>query len=86
VRLHNVHDRIHAVLHVLDEPLLHFLRLIGVALDDYLVVAAYDRHGPWLLVPTFLSGCVLTTLGSPECGLFRTFRQSLHLDFSHLAA
>jgi hypothetical protein len=34
VRLHNVHDRVHAVLHGLNKPLVPLLRLFRVALDN----------------------------------------------------
>jgi hypothetical protein len=50
VRLHNVHDRVHAVLHGLNEPLLRLLRLIGVALDDQFIVADENRYVLVLLV------------------------------------
>jgi hypothetical protein len=58
VRLHIVHDRVHPIDHRLLQPDLCVRRLIGVALDDHLVVAGYDRYGPGTLVPTLpYEGC-----------------------------
>ena|SRR5215217_1607237 len=44
---------VHSIDHSFLEPYLSLLRLIGVALDDHLVVANENRHGPWMLASAF---------------------------------
>src|SRR5215217_2672198 len=47
-----VQDCFHPFDHRLLQPGLYVCRLLDVALDDHLVVAGYDRYGPWTLAPT----------------------------------
>src|SRR5215204_5581551 len=47
-----VHNGVHTFNHRLLQPALSLFASIFVALDDHLVVANKDRHGPWTLIPT----------------------------------
>src|SRR5215217_2929503 len=47
-----VHDDVHPFDHRLLQPLLRLLGLVGVTLDDHLVMADQDWHGSRALVPT----------------------------------
>src|SRR5215208_2885300 len=51
-----VHDDVHPFDHRLLQPLLRLLGLVGVTLDDHLIVADKHRDGPGALAPSLPKG------------------------------